>query len=971
MGVEEDGRLAGIDLCPWAKYSPQHHLGYPALFHMLDAGAVAGCLWDTYLTESQRTLIAAGTGLWDRAARSLLMFLAAGHDLGKLSRFQMCEATPWARVSDALRADTGPWQLVAHERASMHAALGIFEDLGYGTGGSASPAVRAAQMLSSHHGYFHQLDTHGAASPERVALDLGGEAWRDLRVRYMALLQRLTGAHEPPLQMSTPAAVLISGLIVVADRLASQPHAWQPRATSPAFGAAEHWEHLHKASMDHPDGWATGTVRDAGMERTVLPRAGFNQAHPQVEEPNPLQRSVMEQLPPTVRDKGPGILLVTDTMGAGKTITGLEAARMFNNHCGTSGILILQPTRATADAAYDTLTAYVRAHQPQHAAVTLAHGQHRLNTAYEADCLTAGYSLRDPAPPAGDTGFGALFLPAPEPESSSGRRHRKIRSVTAPERWLQSHDHSMLAPYTVASIDQALAAVLPVRYSALRMLSLTGRTVIIDEVHAHSPYTLRLTQRLLTWLGAMDTPVVILSATLPTPLADALIRAYLKGAGHPPRAVTARNYSPPYPGWLYACARDATTTTIDPVHQGAQAQKQRRSVTIEHRPITYAERPDPVLPTAPGTRLRNIHQEISQISAQGGTAAVVSATVADSQDAFLHLKHNFPWAKDELLLLHARFPGHQREAKTRFIRGALSRHGPRPHRLVLVTTSLLELSLDADVDVMITDLASMARILQRLGRLWRFQKAWKHNRPHGVADRLPWTQGRGPRLIVLDPTRGGTTDLPPGWTSAESPFLLHATAAHLAGQRHGVLDVTLPDDLPALIESIHVHPLISDSPSLAARYQEHLADLAAREHLASNHMVPPPDRINSLADLHRQAVTAGQAPTREGARHRTLLACYRHHSGRHTLDREGTMPLPFHNRPTPTQAKAILEHTLPVPEAWVRGGKPVPVPPSWTSHPLLARLVLLIAEPSDPRPVPFGDHLLRMDPELGLVHTRS
>jgi CRISPR-associated endonuclease/helicase Cas3 len=61
-----------------------------------------------------------------------------------------------------------------------------------------------------------------------------------------------------------------------------------------------------------------------------------------------------------------------------------------------------------------------------------------------------------------------------------------------------------------------------------------------------------------------------------------------------------------------------------------------------------------------------------------------------------------------------------------------------------------------------------------------------------------------------------------------------------------------------------------------------------------------------------------------------------------------------------------------VPAAWVgRPGAGHPQPPStWRGHPLLGDLVLLPLT-ADEAPTAFGDHLLHLDPELGLVHQHT
>ena len=66
------------------------------------------------------------------------------------------------------------------------------------------------------------------------------------------------------------------------------------------------------------------------------------------------------------------------------------------------------------------------------------------------------------------------------------------------------------------TIDRALMAVLQVKHVFVRLFGLAGKAVVIDEVHAYDTYMTGLLERLLEWLGALESPVVMLSATLPT-----------------------------------------------------------------------------------------------------------------------------------------------------------------------------------------------------------------------------------------------------------------------------------------------------------------------------------------------------------------------------------------------------------------------------------------------------------------------
>lgn len=131
--------------------------------------------------------------------------------------------------------------------------------------------------------------------------------------------------------------------------------------------------------------------------------------------------------------------------------------------------------------------------------------------------------------------------------------------------------------------------------------------------------------------------------------------------------------------------------------------------------------------------------------------------------------------------------------------------------------------------------------------------------------------------------------------------------------------------------------------------------------------------MSSLADLHRQHLTAAQAATRLGTMPRRLLPCYRTPTGRLTLDPEGRHPLPDQPRLNSRQIRTILEHSLPVPAAWVAGPHSGPATPdSWQRHALLADTVLLPTETGQPDiDHRFGQYLLRMDPDLGLIHRKD
>ncbi|MET7715486.1 HD domain-containing protein [Streptomyces sp. NPDC005407] len=977
MGVVEDARFGGIGLGVWAEFDAATWTSYPLLFRMLDDAAVAAVLWDRFLSSSQRAVIAEGLGVGEEQARSLTALLAGLRELGKLvPGFQRRERGAWERLGEDLVAGAGRISPVPVEvdRSSMHVALGVLGGFGFAAGGNSSPAVRGAQVVGGMGGRFLQVDVDGGAAARRVAATAGGPAWQELRARYAALVRYLTGAVTVPECVSVQAAVLITGVGMLAGRLSGQRGHWLEAAHMSAFGAAEHFATARARAVE--------VVGEAELERVDLEPVPFTTAHPHLKRPNDVQASLMAQLPGLVGQYGVGITVIADGTGSGKSVGALEVGRICNGGCGTVGVAWLMPTAATTDAAWEMLEGYVRAHRPERAPVTLVHGHSRLNAAYTDTRLTteAAGGQADP--------FGALAalmpdgtlpagIPALAEEGAAGPggsvpepTEAGERGVTLPEGFLRGQDAALLAQFSAATVDQAQMAVLPVQFSALRLLALSGKTVVVDEAHALTPYSHLQLLRLLGWLGSLRTPVVLLSATMPASTSSAMVASYLAGAGREPGRLAAVDYAPAFPGWLFADAATGTAHRMEDTARIRHSRAQSRPLRVTLRAVTYRRLGDVGRGVEPDERLAVIGQTIGQVAREGGCAMVGCATVADSQDTYRYLRRSWAGDPGELLLLHARFPGWVREQRTGWVRRALGPSGPRPDRLVVVTTSMLDTSLDIDVDMMVCDLASIARLLQRAGRLARFYLAWQNT---GRRPRW-WSPDRMPLLTVLQPLgTQGTTAVPAEWRTVEPAFLLHATAALLQAKNHD-LQLNMPGDVQDLVEQVHGEhsPFADETANLRRLLAGHLERTMAEEHLSAVHLIPPHDRVSALADLHRQYLTAGQAATRLGTLPRRLLPCYLTAGSELTLDRAGTQPLPDQRHLSPRQVRHILQHTVPVPAAWVARRGPQHRPPaSWEQHPLLADLVLLPTPAREPaRTEHYGRHRLRMDDELGLVHDR-
>lgn len=259
--------------------------------------------------------------------------------------------------------------------------------------------------------------------------------------------------------------------------------------------------------------------------------------------------------------------------------------------------------------------------------------------------------------------------------------------VPGPTDWLRDNRRrALLSDVGVGTVDQALLAVVRAKYAPLRLHGLSSKILIVDEVHEMGdPYMGELLAELLHAQAALGGSAILLSATLPLGLRNRLIAAFERGAGREAAPADSRAYP----------ALTVPRVTAPAVVAGPA---KRGPVAVE--------------------RLESLEQGLDLVTqaASKGAACVVIRNAVDEAIATCRHLHDRGVPAD---LLHARFALHDRK---RHEARALSTFGKarvaRPGR-VLVATQVVESSLDLDFDVMVSDLAPMASLIQRAGRLWR------------------------------------------------------------------------------------------------------------------------------------------------------------------------------------------------------------------------------------------------------------
>lgn len=723
-------------------------------------------------------------------------------------------------------------------------------------------------------------------------------------------VRRITGGTAVPTEL-LPAelAVIILGLVILADWLASStehilglmpPAGW--KGTPDELDA--HWK-LTNAAAAHQ-------VRNARIGRVTFDAQAFDEMFPFV--PNPLQQDIATHLPTLVAGRRGGLVLVTAPTGDGKTEAALHATSILGRASGARGFYFALPTMATADGMFPRVRDFAGKALGGERALALVHSMSWLSPLYAA-------------PAEGDAEADA-------PLSSDGP------TTLEADAWLRGPRRALLAPLGVGTIDQALAGVLPLRYNALRLFGLNDKVFVVDEAHAYGPWMHKLLTILLEWLGAFRAPVVLLSATLTGRTAASLVDAYRRGAGFTEPVKVA----PSYPGWLYV---DAGTGTV---HQPRHTPSAReRVLDVQVRSVRWDAMSDPSLPPRRGGRRAELRKLLAPVAEGGGTALVCCTTVAEAQSTYRDLVAAFPELAEfdgGMRLLHSRYPAYVRQrisaaCETAYGKprsGQEAAAGPRPAS-ILVATQVVEQSLDLDFDLVVSDLAPLAQLLQRAGR------GRRHAR--GPAGRPAWAASEDrPQLVVLEPVNEEGRTAPPVTWGTVYPHSLLVRTAQLLRSRTGGIGV--PGEVQEVVDEVYAEEFVdrldaSVQAELRAMDSQRHAEEHAESHLAEIVSIPAPADFHG--DLHplsrREAgVTEELLTTRLGADTGRLLCLYEQREGTLTLDAEGTVPLPKGtSRAALTQ---IVSHVAPVPGRWLRGeGEEGLVPAAWRKHSLVRDLVPL------------------------------
>ena len=645
--------------------SPAWHL---LPYHCLDVAAVGWLLFDPQKSLCQRLSKQLKVDpVW---LQSWFCFCLMLHDLGK-----------FARAFQNLVPDISP-QLVPYRGECIysirHDSLGFLLWKKQLTkrlinSGLIKPIPESwLEIVCGHHGQPPKRNPQGLLQHFQLEDELAAEKYvSDLIAWWQPDLTPLSKIDKHELRA---ASWQLAGIAVLADWLGSNQDVFQYHAEP--IPLQRYWVEI--ALTRAPE----AVTLTRWSQQGIAPFHTVQQQFPFITQTTPLQRYGAERPLGT----GPQLFILEDVTGSGKTEAAMVLAHRLMAAGLAKGVYVALPTMATANAMYERMAKSYRAMFASEVtpSLVLAHGAARLS-----DDFIESVALSRQA------------------DDRSYKKDEQSASAYC-NAWLaDNRKKALLADVGVGTIDQALLCVLPARHQSLRLLGLSDKVLLVDEVHAYDPYMRRLLTALLEAHARQGGSAILLSATLPHTLRQELLKGFAVGLGLNAPETKHDDYP------LVSHFLGETGLHEQPVETRDQV---RRHVDV----VRLADE---------GQAIELIHKSISY----GRSICWVRNTVKDTRSAFDQLAQQ-PWMETEkLTLFHSRFAMVDRQ---RIESDVLARFGTASGRdqrqgQVLIATQVVEQSLDLDFDLMISDLAPIDLLIQRAGRLQRHIRDQNGNKLEG------------------------------------------------------------------------------------------------------------------------------------------------------------------------------------------------------------------------------------------------
>ena len=253
----------------------------------------------------------------------------------------------------------------------------------------------------------------------------------------------------------------------------------------------------------------------------------------------------------------------------------------------------------------------------------------------------------------------------------------------------------MLYLWGVGTIDQSLKTIGMYKYACLGLVGLMDKAYIVDEVHAYDAFMLYQLERKIQACRFLGVPVVLQTATLPTKTKERLLKA--AGVLNPKCDIG-------YP--LVTVCQNGKMTQV-----ATTAPSKKYKIRTK--------------------KVKNVlnAMEKTALGISKGCALFIVDTPANAMKLYKQLQKRIP--SEELFLYHSRDTVDAKAQKADILVKSFGKdRSNRPERAIVIATSIVEQSLDIDMDYLFTMPCPIDLLFQRMGRECRH--VWPAHTPEAV-----------------------------------------------------------------------------------------------------------------------------------------------------------------------------------------------------------------------------------------------
>lgn len=718
----------------------------PLLMHLKDTAEIMEYLLENFISDS----FCISCNMKEEDIKRTAIFLAYVHDIGKATVAFQYKISH--NVSDRI-------QVLEHYGLKLPDKIENIQDTPHALAGEVilryfkCPKGIAA-IVGAHHGVpaesgnivdqdlnQRERDIKGYTNyfGSRNNKEMLESAWN--KIIDIALENSHIDSLEELQDPSPHAQMLLTGLLIMADWIASSTD-YFPLIDTDETGSEEYYPdraRQAKERINFPVMWKSfaAEYNDILFNQNF----GFN--------PNETQRSILEI---SMSTKNPGLFIIEAPMGCGKTEAAISTSQIMAAKLLKNGLFFGLPTQATANGIFPRIKSWAeKQSEESFHSIQLKHGNSALNKVFQE--IQKGITE----------------------ESDSG---------LIVHSWFCGNKKACLDNFVVATVDQILMSALKRRHVMLLHLGLSEKVIIVDEVHAYDAYMNQYLERALQWLGKYQTPVILLSATLPAKRRMSLVKAYLQNENFDKKFE--ENISYPLLTWT-----DGNNISQKPL-----------PYTGKHKSVNIKK-----------CRTDDIISVVRDVVKCGGCVGIIMNTVKRAQKISDDIRNN---VTENLLLYHAQYIMPDRARKEEELLKYIGKNSNQKSRngRVIVGTQVLEQSLDIDFDLLITDICPMDLLLQRIGRLQRHERNY---RPDIVKDPVCY--------VVTDEFEEKKT----GSKMIYGEWLLKETIYYLPE------NIILPDNISTLVQLVYSTCDNSDE------FKKYKSDLEISKRRAEAFLLDKPD----------------------------------------------------------------------------------------------------------------------------------